>query len=61
MAIGAIDALSQVPGILLELGFLPVAILAKQPGSLLMINLLLHHTRMGVVAGEAVKQLVLAL
>ena len=44
MAIGAADFIFNVGGIVLELGFLPVAILAKQLGGLLTGKLQLHHT-----------------
>ncbi|MFZ2098404.1 MAG: hypothetical protein WAV05_17365 [Anaerolineales bacterium] len=48
-------------GVVLELGFLPVTILAKQVGGLLARKAQLHDSRMGIKTGKAIQYLVLAL
>jgi hypothetical protein len=61
MAIGAADFIFHMGRIILELCFLPMAIRAQNVRYLLIGKLSLDHTRMGVMAGEAIQNLMLAL
>lgn len=54
VAIGASDLDGNVPRVVLELGFLPVAILALQVSGLHASDCQLHHSRVGIMAGEAI-------